>query len=184
MAWEDVTFLKRKGARACSKFQSGIKLIFLRFIWYLFECSGSIWVVWTETYYWEKSLWEDLFQLLVHRDGRKFFNKEALLGIFWSIRLEMVRGSLCSIIIGMRIGLCSWSMEAESSMTQLATLQKISLNSHWIIFGVGLLTRQSLWWWIWHSVEWQPAANKKKNIVAKTQGELFVKWSILLTGWG
>jgi len=29
-----------------------------------------------------KSLWEDLFQLLVHRDGRKFFNKEALLGIF------------------------------------------------------------------------------------------------------
>ena len=71
-------------------------------------------------------------------------------------------------IIGMRIGLCSWSMEAESSMTQLATLQKISLNSHWIIFGVGLLTEQSLWWWIWHSVEWRPPANKKKNIVAKT----------------
>ena len=28
-----------------------------------------------------KSLWKDVFQLLVHEDGRKFFNKGALLGI-------------------------------------------------------------------------------------------------------
>ena len=56
MVWEDVTFLKRKGARACSQFQSGIKLIFLRFIWYLFACSGSIWVARTEAYYSEENL--------------------------------------------------------------------------------------------------------------------------------